>query len=106
MNLGSCDFFFVTLCDLPLLQRETLAALLKAAYNNQKAIVPVSHGKKGHPVLFPAKMRKDFAELKGDLGAKKILTDENTLFVSVEDEGVITDIDTPEAYEQLGGEHD
>ena len=106
LDLGSCDFFFVTLCDLPLVKKETLAELLKVAYKNQKAIVPVYHGKKGHPVLFPVKMIEDFAELKGDLGAKKILTDDNTLLVSVEDEGVVTDIDTPEAYHQLGGEND
>ncbi|AMP20096.1 hypothetical protein AZF37_01905 [endosymbiont 'TC1' of Trimyema compressum] len=106
LNLNYCDFFFVTLCDLPLVQKETLRKLLKVASENQKAVVPVYHGKKGHPVLFPRKMRADFAKLKGDLGAKKTLTANNTIFVNVEDEGVITDIDTPEAYYQLGGEND
>lgn len=101
-NLNYCDFFFVTFCDLPLLQKETLKKLLKVSYKNQKAVVPVYHGEKGHPVLFPGEMRTDFAKLNGDSGAKKILTANNTIFVNIEDEGVINDIDTPEAYYKLG----
>ena len=106
LNLNYCDFFFVTFCDLPLLQKETLRKLLKIAFKNQKAVVPVYRGKKGHPVLFPRKMRADFAKLKGDLGAKKLLTDNNTIFINVEDEGVIIDIDTLEDYYQLGEKND
>lgn len=105
-HLKTCDYFFVTLCDLPLVKKKTLYELLNIAYQNDKAIVPTYKGKKGHPVLFPERMRGDFDSLSGESGARKLLTRENTIFVAVEDEGVVMDIDTPEAYGRLGGKND
>ena len=66
--------------------------------------VPVSHGKRGNPVLWPSRYFAEIRRLAGDRGARDLLgrySDEIS-YVPVSDEGVNLDVDTPEALRSLG----
>lgn len=61
-------------------------------------VVPVHAGKRGNPVLWARAFFAEMARLSGDAGAKHLLAEFGEAVVEVElGEGVLTDIDTPEA---------
>ena len=92
--------------DMPLVAPSTVRAVLDAYRQAPHAIVrPARDRHHGHPVLFD---RRLFAELRAaDLsrGARVVIAAhlDETLDVTVSDEGAFRDIDTPEDYEQLTG---
>lgn len=96
----------VALVDHPLVARETVRAVIDAFDRSRAAIVrPARHGRHGHPVLFD---RRTFDALRhADLGqgAKEVVHAyaRELVDVDVTDEGVFTDIDTPEEYERAFG---
>jgi molybdenum cofactor cytidylyltransferase len=65
--------------------------------------VPTWQGKRGNPVLWARKFFPEILTLKGDFGAKELMGKYAELVVEVEmtDDGVIIDIDTPEALYSL-----
>jgi molybdenum cofactor cytidylyltransferase len=96
------DAALVFLGDMPFVQAETVESLL-AEYEFRKKdrspiVIPVRHGKRGHPVLFANKYFDEISAIEGDNGAKNVIdAHPNQVFkVEVEDLGVIRDIDTPE----------
>ncbi|MFT7139395.1 MAG: molybdenum cofactor cytidylyltransferase [Candidatus Azotimanducaceae bacterium] len=96
------DAALVFLGDMPFVQAETVESLL-AEYEFRKKdrspiVIPVRHGKRGHPVLFANKYFDEISAIEGDNGAKTVIdAHPNQVFkVEVEDLGVIRDIDTPE----------
>jgi molybdenum cofactor cytidylyltransferase len=91
----------VCLCDHPLVRPATLAAMVSAHARMPDAIIiPVYHGRKGHPTLFPR-------SLLGELEIRATLRDvighhrAKISFLDVDDEGVILDMDTPEDYRRI-----
>lgn len=56
-------------------------------------------GRPGHPVVFPNRMLKEFSLLKGDIGARALLQDEDVVGVPLPDHHATTDLDTPEAWD-------
>ena len=94
--------------DLPLVQPESLQAVA-CALQQHEAVVPVVHGHRGHPVGFSASCRSGLLALRGDAGAKKILSQSSTHFLTLEDPGCTLDVDTPEllaqAQARLNGMH-
>jgi molybdenum cofactor cytidylyltransferase len=87
--------------DRPLVSRETIAALLGAfRKHTAKIIVPVHGGRRGHPVIFPSKYFGELLSAPNDVGARQILRDhpEAVLEVESQEEGVLLNIDTPDAY--------
>ncbi|MFT7247166.1 MAG: molybdenum cofactor cytidylyltransferase [Candidatus Azotimanducaceae bacterium] len=92
----------VFLGDMPFVQAETVESLL-AEYEFRKKdvapiIIPVRHGRRGHPVLFAKQYFEEIAAIEGDHGAKIVIDAHpgQVFEVEVEDPGVIRDIDTPE----------
>lgn len=79
--------------DLPLIQATTLQQIAKALAG-QRAVVPVCHGQRGHPVAFSAGLVAALQALKGSQGAATILQAGATTELVVNDIGCITDIDT------------
>lgn len=57
-------------------------------------------GQLGHPIIFSAKLRHDFAALTGDKGAQTIVKKykNDMAFLDFEDERPTLDLDTPEAW--------
>ena len=85
--------------DLPLVLPATLQAMAQVLLD-QRAVVawPEFQGERGHPVAFGPPCRADLLALAGEKGAAPVVRQwagqGRGLAVPVEDEGVVTDIDT------------
>lgn len=92
--------------DHPMVRADTVAQLLDAARASDATLtVPMYAGKRGHPAVFG---RALFAELTDPAlqgGARTVVHRHlpEALLVEVDDAGVLTDIDTPEAYTAVLG---
>jgi molybdenum cofactor cytidylyltransferase len=67
---------FVVLADMPFVERGDYERLV-AAFRAEEAdaiCVPLHQGQRGHPVLFPARCFAELAALRGDSGARHLLT--------------------------------
>ena len=53
----------------------------------------------GHPVVFPARLRPALVNLSGDDGAKSLLMEEDVRLVALPGNVAITDLDTPEEWD-------
>jgi molybdenum cofactor cytidylyltransferase len=90
-----CAGAFIFLGDMPKAPHDVAAKLAQALASGAWAAAPVHGERRGHPVLFGAKL---FAVLKtrtGDRGAGQLLDalGENLALVPVEDSGVLFDVD-------------
>lgn len=84
--------------DQPFLQKETLQSLLaESDVYSDKIIVPFYQGKRGNPIVVPHLYYEKLLELtQGDMGGKKLLQTVGYHELSVEDRGILQDIDTIE----------
>jgi CTP:molybdopterin cytidylyltransferase MocA len=92
--------------DHPLVRPETVTTLLAAARAKRAALtVPTYGGERGHPAVFAAALFAELADPALEGGARTVVHRhlEHALLVEVDDAGVITDIDTPEAYAAVVG---
>jgi molybdenum cofactor cytidylyltransferase len=99
------DGVIVCLGDMPLVAGRDLDRLI-AAFNpleGRAIIVPIRHGKRGNPVLWAKRFIPEMAELAGDVGAKHLIGVHAELVCEVEmdSDGVLVDIDTPDALAML-----
>ena len=95
------DGVIVCLGDMPLVTGRDLDRLI-AAFNpleGRAIIVPIRRGKRGNPVLWAKRFIPEMAELAGDVGAKHLIGEHAELVCEVEmdSDGVLVDIDTPDA---------
>ena len=101
-ELRHWDGAFVFLGDMPFVDIETLQGLKTAlesdTEDSSRIIVPVHEGQNGHPVGFGKDHFSALANLTGDQGAKPVLQSQAdaVIKVSVEDAGVLKDVDRPE----------
>ncbi len=99
-----CDGFILSLVDHPAVKRETYLEIIRAAQENPKRIViPRFYGKNGHPVFFGKQFFETLLQTPNSMGARVVVQEEiqNVHYISVEDEGILKDIDTPEEYHDL-----
>jgi molybdenum cofactor cytidylyltransferase len=82
--------------DLPLVRAETLRAVADALATAE-VVVPVFEVERGHPVGFARSCGDALAALSGPKGAAAVLRANRVTELSVDDEGVVTDIDTVDA---------
>lgn len=102
----STDCCLVWPVDCPLVEASDVRALIEA-YAGWRAslmriFMPVYQGERGHPMLVDIGFRQPFMELKEGETARKVIEDNPTQVkeVPTDNPGVLTDIDTPEEYEQ------
>jgi len=100
-----CDGVIVCLGDMPLVSGRDLDRLI-AAFNpleGRAIIVPTRRGKRGNPVLWARRFIPEMAELAGDVGAKHLIGEYAELVAEVEmdSDGVLVDVDTPDALDAL-----
>lgn len=97
------DAILVAHGDSPFFRTEDIDLLIDAHVRGGAICVPVSEGRRGHPVLLDGSFRDELEELDGDAGARDILEREMARVVEVElnDDGFLVDIDTPEDYEAV-----
>lgn len=92
--------------DHPMVRAETVASLLDAARGVGAALtVPVHHGKRGHPAVFGSALFGELTDPALEGGARAVVHRHlgHAHLLEVDDVGVITDIDTPEAYAAVAG---
>jgi molybdenum cofactor cytidylyltransferase len=99
------DGVVVCLGDMPLIAGRDIDRLI-AAFNpleGRAIVVPTRRGKRGNPVLWARRFFAEMAELAGDVGAKHLIGEHAELVCEVEmdTDGVLVDIDTPEALAEL-----
>jgi molybdenum cofactor cytidylyltransferase len=92
--------------DHPMVRADTVAKLLEAARAADATLtVPMFEGKRGHPAVFGRALFEELADPGLQGGAKTVVHRHlpEALLVEVDDVGVLTDIDTPEAYTAVLG---
>ncbi len=99
------DGVVICLGDMPLIAGRDLDRLI-AAFNpleGRAIIVPIRRGQRGNPVLWSRQFFPEMAALSGDQGARRLIEEHADLVAEVEmdNDAVLTDIDTPEALAQL-----
>ncbi len=95
----------VCLGDMPFVDSAKVNTLIDAfdPVSNQMICVPTYRGKRGNPVLWSRNYFQEMMEVQGDTGAKHIIGEyeESVVEVEMDDVGVLTDFDTPEAYASI-----
>ena len=91
----------IALGDQPLLKTRTINALVRAFDRGEEGIIiPSFQGRKGHPVIFHKRYRKELLNLRGDVGGRTIVErhPEDVRVVPIKSEGVVKDVDTWQDY--------
>ncbi len=98
------DGFFVTPVDIPLVRTSTITAIVDAFRESGKLICyPNFLGRRGHPPLISTQYRDEIllwdkpGGLKGFLQQKEV----EAIDLTVQDEGILLDMDTLEDYQRL-----
>jgi CTP:molybdopterin cytidylyltransferase MocA len=95
---------FVLPADMPMIQSDTCAALLRCmSLNAARVVIPVYGGEKAHPPLIHADCLDDLVAYPGEGGLRAALEafSQDTVYLPVNDRGCILDADTPEDYRRL-----
>ena len=92
------DDFFLTPGDYPLIEDQTIKALMQASGQIR---VPVSHGRRGHPIFISQQLIKGLLDQPEESNLKVFRDQFEVTYVDVNDFGAITDIDTMEDYHNL-----
>ena len=103
-QLPVCEAFMILLGDLVELTTADLRAVLSAMATQPGHLVwrgATQDGKPGHPVLFNASLRGDFAKINGDSGGAGIIKAQAsaTYLVPLPGQHARCDLDTPEDWD-------
>jgi len=102
---AQCQAVLVCLADMPELDSEQINALIRAYDPAQGALicVPTFAGKRGNPVLWDRLYFEEMAQVRGDVGARHLIGEhaQNVVEVPMSDRGVLFDVDSPQALNQL-----
>ncbi len=91
------DGILIALGDQPFVRTKTVDALIRAFDQGKgEIVVPSYREKKGHPVIFHRRFKKELLNLRGDSGGRSILQKYPEIIrtVRVRAESVLKDIDT------------
>lgn len=101
------DGVVVCLGDMPKVSTAIIDRMIAAfdPVEGRAIVVPTRRGKRGNPVLFAKRFFEDMARVSGDVGARHLIGNHEDLAVEIEvdDESVLTDVDTPEALAKIRG---
>jgi len=97
------DAILIVLGDAPFFTTATVNALIDAHAAGAAIVVPVSGGRRGHPVLLDGSYRGELEELAGDAGARDILEREapSVVEMAMDDDAFLVDVDEREDYEAV-----
>lgn len=96
------DGFFLMPVDCPMVTRKIMLKMMDL-FEENKFSVACYRGKKGHPLLIPECFRREIMTHDGQGGLKTITDRDFDLMNRIETgfEGIVMDMDTPEAYENI-----
>ncbi|HUB96733.1 MAG TPA: molybdopterin-binding/glycosyltransferase family 2 protein [Stellaceae bacterium] len=102
---GDLDGVLVGLGDMPQVGASDIERLV-AAFNpveGRAIIVPTRNGKRGNPILWAKRFIPEMRQVEGDVGARSLIAAYPELVSEIEmaSDGVLTDIDTPQALARL-----
>jgi molybdenum cofactor cytidylyltransferase len=102
---ATADGTVVLLGDMPRIAAGEIDRLI-AAFNpveGRAIVVPTRKGKRGNPVLLGRQIFHELARVEGDSGAREVIAAHDDLVAETEmaSDGVLTDIDTPQALARL-----
>jgi molybdenum cofactor cytidylyltransferase len=97
---GTSSVLF-TLADHPAVAPETVDAVI--GRSDAALCVPRYQGKRGHPILFSGDLIAEFLALPADGAARDVVRAHagETVFLDIDDPGIVTDVDDPAAYRNL-----
>ncbi|HXE27240.1 MAG TPA: molybdopterin-binding/glycosyltransferase family 2 protein [Stellaceae bacterium] len=102
---AECDAALVALGDMPLITAAEISQLVNAfnPVEGRAIVVPTRRGKRGNPVLWARRFFGEMTAAGGDVGARHLFDAYPEAVVEVEmaGDGVLTDIDTPQALARL-----
>jgi molybdenum cofactor cytidylyltransferase len=96
------EAFFICLGDMPMVNHDIYNQLIKSK-DNKEIIVPTYKGQQGNPVLFDKSMKEKVLDIKGDVGAKKILelNKDKILNLEINDQSITKGFDTKDNFNSL-----
>ena len=97
---GELAAAFIQPADMPCVPLEVIERLL-AAHDAGWNVAPRFNGRRGHPVLLDRAYWEAMLDLPAGARPREALAGSRLRLVNVEDEGVLLDVDTREAYERL-----
>ncbi len=103
------DAVLMALVDHPLVEPRVVRAVIDAhARTGRPIVIPVHHGRRGHPVLFAARLVPELLAAPLDAGARAVVRAHaaEVLEVPTEARGILADIDTPQLYAEWLGADD
>jgi molybdenum cofactor cytidylyltransferase len=96
-NGNHADAILIMLCDQPKVNSDHLKTLIQCYLKQKRSIIATGYGQQaGVPALFDRKIFPSLKELKGDSGAKSIISKNSGNVFAVNFELAGIDIDTPE----------
>jgi CTP:molybdopterin cytidylyltransferase MocA len=102
---AGADAALFTLVDHPAVQGATVDRLI-AQFDEQQALlaIPRYGDRRGHPVIARRSILDEILALPPESSAKAVISAHRpeTLFVDVDDAGILHDVDLPEQYDELG----
>lgn len=102
-GLRDCDGALFLVSDQPLLQRESVAELVRLWRRQPDKIAALAHGGvRGNPCLFPTRFFPELLELREDHGGNTVIRrhEEDLVLLEVAEQE-LTDVDTPQAMANL-----
>lgn len=88
--------WLIALADMPWVRPETIRRLAEAVQGNVQIAAPMYQGRRGNPVAFGREHLERLLQLRGDEGARRLLSTFPVCEIATDDPGVLRDIDTLE----------
>lgn len=99
---SSEDYWLLAPGDMPLLQLSHINAVIEACEQAAGQIVaPQFDGRRGHPTAFPWSLSERAMQLGAEQGLNVLTKEHPVIELPLDSSGVVTDVDTPEDYQEL-----
>lgn len=106
---ATADAAMILLVDQPLVTARLMRQLINAYQSRPDvlAVIPRYRGQRGNPVIIAAPLFNELYQLSGDSGARTVLErySDQICWLDVDDPAVVTDVDTPAAWQTVVGEY-
>jgi len=103
------DGMLLCLIDHPLISKGLVDALIEQFYATKAPVVlPVFQGRRGHPVIFSAKVYEELERAPAEVGARGVVwahTKEVSEYATAE-EGCVLNLNDPETFDRMTGLRD
>lgn len=100
------DGIVLCLIDHPLISAALVSHLIQQFYESgESIIVPTYNGKRGHPVIFSRRLFNELLAASPDVGARAVVWNHpnDLLEVPTEEEGVVLNLNDPDALQRAMG---